>query len=75
MAGKTDHWAERTVRQDPMDRPPGPRGLSAGRPQTVRQVHRAAPCLVKNNEPSAWGPRTVRLEAHFLENFCKNLKY
>jgi hypothetical protein len=32
-------WAERTVRQDPADCPPGLRGLSAGRPQTVLPVH------------------------------------
>jgi hypothetical protein len=70
-AGETDHWAGQTVRQDPTDRPLGPRELSAGRPRTVRPVHRAAPCSVKNNGPSAWGPRTVRLEAHFLENFCQ----
>jgi hypothetical protein len=50
----------RTVRLGPADCP------RAGRP-----VHRAAPCFVKNNGPSAWGPRTVRLEAHFLENFCQ----
>jgi hypothetical protein len=70
-AGKTDRWAGRTVRQDLADRPPGPRGLSAGRPQTIRPVHRAAPYSVKNNGPSAWGSRTVRLEAHFLKNFCQ----
>jgi hypothetical protein len=71
MAGRTDHWAGRTVRQDHTDRPPGPRGRSAGRPWTVRPVHRAAPCSVKNNGPSAWGPRTGHLEAHFLENVCQ----
>jgi hypothetical protein len=70
-AGETDRWAGRTVLQDPADRPPGPRGLSAGRPRTVRPVHRVAPCSVKNNRPSAWGPQTVRLEAHFRENFCQ----
>jgi hypothetical protein len=69
-AGRTNRWAGRTVRQGHVDRPPGPRGLSAGRSQTVRSVHRAAPCCVKNNRPSAWGPRIVRPEAHFLENFC-----
>jgi hypothetical protein len=53
------------------DSQPGPRGLSASRPRTVRPVHRAAPCSVRNNRPSAWGPRTVCLEAHFLENFCQ----
>jgi hypothetical protein len=71
-AGETDRWTGRTVRQDPADCAPGPRGLSAGRPRTVRPVHRVAPCSVKNNGPSAWGSRTVRLEAHFLENFCQN---
>jgi hypothetical protein len=70
-AGGTDRWAGRTVRQGHTVRPPGPRRLSAGRPQTVRPVHQAAPCSVKNNEPSAWGPRTVCPEAHFLENFCQ----
>jgi hypothetical protein len=70
-AGGTDHWAERTVRRDLANRLPGPRGLSAGSPRTLRPVHRAAPCSVKNNGPSAWGPRTVCLEAHFLENFCQ----
>jgi hypothetical protein len=69
MAGETDRWARRTVRQDPADRLPGPRGLSAGRPRTVLPVHRDAPCSVTNNGPSIWGPQTVRLEAHFLENF------
>jgi hypothetical protein len=69
--GGIDRWAGRTVRQGHADRPPGPRGLSAGRPRTVRPVHRAAPCSVKNNGPSTWGPRTVRPEAHFLENFCQ----
>jgi hypothetical protein len=69
--GGTDRWAEQTVRQGHVDRPPGPRGPSAGRPWTVRPVHRAAPCSVKNNRPSAWGPRAVRPEAHFLENFCQ----
>jgi hypothetical protein len=70
-AGETDRWAGRTVRQDLADRPPGLRGPSAGRPQTVRPVHRDAPCSIKNNGQSAWGPRTVCLEAHFLENFCQ----
>jgi hypothetical protein len=70
-ASGTDLWAGRTVRQGHADRPPGPRGLSAGRPRTVRLVHRAAPCSVKNNGPSAWGTRTVHPEAHFLENFCQ----
>jgi hypothetical protein len=67
--GETYRWAGWTVRQDPADRSPGPRRLSAGRPRTVRPIHRAAPCSVKNNGPSAWGSRTVRLEAHFLEDF------
>jgi hypothetical protein len=51
-----------------VDRPPGPRGLSAGGPRTVRPVHRAAPRSVTNNRPSttprgpsAWSERTVRL--------------
>jgi hypothetical protein len=75
-AGGTDRWAGRTVCRDLADRPlgprgpPEPRGLSAGSPRTVRPVHQAAPCSVKNNGPSAWVLRTVRLEAHFLENFC-----
>jgi hypothetical protein len=47
----------------------GGTGRCAGR--TVRPVHRAAPCSVKNNGPSAWGPRTVRPEAYFLKNFCQ----
>jgi hypothetical protein len=70
-AGRTDRWAGRTVRQGPADRLPGPRGLSAGRPRIVCPVHQAVPCSVKNNGLSAWGPQTVRLEAHFLENFCQ----
>jgi hypothetical protein len=49
----------------------GPGGPSARTPWIVRPVHRAAPCSVKNNGPSAWGLRTVRLEAHFLEKFCQ----
>jgi hypothetical protein len=39
---RSGRWAGQTVRQDPADRPPGPRGLSAGRPRTIRPVHRAA---------------------------------
>jgi hypothetical protein len=70
-AGGTDRWAGQTVRQGHADRPPGPRGLSVGRPQTVRPVPRGAPCSVKNNGPSAWGSRTVCPEAHFPENFCQ----
>jgi hypothetical protein len=35
-AGRTDRWAGRTVRQDPADRPPGPRGSSAWDLRTVR---------------------------------------
>jgi hypothetical protein len=65
-ASGTDRWAERTVRHGHADRPPGPRGLSAA----VRPVPRAAPRSVKYNGPSAWDPRTVRPEAHFLEKFC-----
>jgi hypothetical protein len=69
--GGTHRWVGRTVRQGHADRPPGPRGLSAERPRTVRLVPRAAPCSVKNNRPSAWGPRTVHPEAHFLKNVCQ----
>jgi hypothetical protein len=43
-AGRTGHWAGRTIRKDPADRSPGPRGLSAGRSRIVRPVHRAPPC-------------------------------
>jgi hypothetical protein len=73
-AGGTDRWAGRTVRQGHADRPPGPRGLSAGSPRTVRPVHRAAPCFVKNNGPSTRGPRTVHLEAYFHKNFCPKIQ-
>jgi hypothetical protein len=67
-AGVTARWAGRTVRQGHTDRPPRPRGLSAGWPRTVRPVHRAAPRSVTNNGPfaaprgpSAWSQRTVCL--------------
>jgi hypothetical protein len=70
-AGETDHWVGRTVRQDPTDGPPGPQGLSAGRPRTVCLVHRAAPSSVKNNGPSAWGPRTVAWKRIFSKTFAK----
>jgi hypothetical protein len=70
-AVRSGHWVGRVVRQDHADCPRGPCGPSASRSRTVRPVHRAAPCSVKNNGPSAWGPRTVRLEAYFLENFCQ----
>jgi hypothetical protein len=73
-ARETNRWAGRTIRQDLADRPLGPHGLSAGRSRTVRPVHRVAPCFVKNNGPSAWCPQTVRLEAHFLENFCQKFQ-
>jgi hypothetical protein len=53
-AGRTGCWAGWIVRQDPADHPPGPRGLSAGRPRTVCPVHRAV-CYAseENNGPSA----------------------
>jgi hypothetical protein len=57
--GRTVRWVGRTVCQDPAYGPIGPRGLSSGRPRTIRPVHRAAPYSVKNTGPSAWGPRTV----------------
>jgi hypothetical protein len=40
-AGRRGCWAGWTVRQDPTNRLPGPRGLFAGRLRTVRPVHRA----------------------------------
>jgi hypothetical protein len=45
-AVRSGRSARRTIRRDPADCPRGPRGLSARRPRTVRQVHRAARCSV-----------------------------
>jgi hypothetical protein len=70
-AVRSGRWAGRTVHQDPADYLRGPRGPSVSRPRTVRPVHRAALCFVKNDGPLSWGRWTVRLEAHFLENFCQ----
>jgi hypothetical protein len=81
-AGRTGRWAGRTVRKGPADRPPGPHGPSAwaradypraGRGQSARstELHPVLFGSEENNGLSARGPRTVRLEAHFLKNFCQ----
>jgi hypothetical protein len=59
----------RTFRLGPVDFPPGPRGLSAGRRGPSTRSTRAAHVLSSFKENN--DPRTVRLEANFLENLCQ----
>jgi hypothetical protein len=54
--GRSGRWAGRTVRQDPVDCPCGPRGLSAGRPRTSArstELHVVLLGFEENNGPSA----------------------
>jgi hypothetical protein len=57
----------RTVRVGPADGPREDRGPST----RSTELHAVLFGFEENNGPPAWGPRTVCLEAHFLENFCQ----
>jgi hypothetical protein len=60
-------WAGRTIHQDPVDCPPGTRGLSA----LSTRAHPVLSGFEVNNGPFSMDPRTVRPEANFLEKLCQ----
>jgi hypothetical protein len=53
-------WVLRTIRMQAADRPPGP-----------PELHTVLSSFEVNNGLSAIDPRTVRLEAIFLEKLCQ----
>jgi hypothetical protein len=67
------HWTGRTIRQDPADCPPWPRGKAADRPPGPPELHTVLSSFEVNYGPPAVDKQTVRLKAIFPKNFAKTL--